>query len=194
MPYFPLFINIEGRRCLVIGGGAVAARKAGALLEYGARVRIIAPDLSQETARLAQREGVEVVRRVYGGIEDLRGAALVISATHDVVVNTAVAHDSNELSIPVNVADVPALCTFYFPALVRRGELSVGFSTSGSCPRLAARFREWLDAQLPADSDAALAGLKSERERLMRAGASEDKIMRILDAEIDKLLVFSNGA
>ncbi|MDR0425361.1 MAG: bifunctional precorrin-2 dehydrogenase/sirohydrochlorin ferrochelatase [Clostridiales Family XIII bacterium] len=185
MPYFPLFVNIEGRRCVVVGGGAVAVRKAAALLEYGAKVEVIAPSPSSGMEALVQGGGAGIVRRAYGGGGDIRGAAMVVSASGDAAVDAAVARDSNELGIPVNVADAPALCSFYFPAVVRRGEISVGVSTSGSCPRLAGRIRAWMESRLPEWLAGLPARLGPERARLIASGLPEDEIVRLLDIKID---------
>jgi siroheme synthase-like protein len=133
MPFFPLFISLEGKRCVIVGGGAVAARKAKVLAEFGAALTVIAPDFSPELRSL---EGASLCRRPYRGPPDLAGAALVLAASGDRELNRLVAAHAGAGGIPVNVADDPGLCGFFFPALVRRGNAVAGISSSGGCPRL----------------------------------------------------------
>jgi siroheme synthase-like protein len=107
--------------------------------------------------------------RPYKGPEDLAGTTLVIAATDEEKLNRTVAQDAQAAGILVNVVDDPETCTFFFPALVHRGELVTGISTSGSCPRFSALFREHLDAALPANLGAALESFRIERRRLQGA-------------------------
>jgi siroheme synthase-like protein len=165
----------------------VAARKATVLLDFGARLMIIAPRPGEEVRALARQVGVSLCERPYGGPDDLNEAALVIAAADDADVNARVARDAQGLGLPINAADDPDLCSFFFPALVRRGDLVAGISTSGACPRLAARLRERLERDWPLSLTDDLARLKEERGRLKTEGASQDEVRRRLDLLIHEL-------
>ncbi|MBI4231571.1 MAG: bifunctional precorrin-2 dehydrogenase/sirohydrochlorin ferrochelatase [Planctomycetes bacterium] len=144
-PPYPAFLLLTGREAVVVGGGAVAQRKARALLRCGARVTVIAPIVA---AALARRRGVSVRRRAYR-TGDLKGAALAFAATDDRAVNARVARDARRSRIPVNVADDPRACDFHVPAVARRGPLTIAVGTSGASPALAAAVRDRLAAALP---------------------------------------------
>lgn len=144
--YYPVFIDLHGRCCLVIGGGQVAERKVGALLECGGQVTVISPRLT--TAQLAGWAGAgaitHVARTYVPG--DTAGAFLVISATDDPAVNRQVAQECHDRNILLNVVDAPSLCNFIVPSIVRRGNLTLAISTGGQSPRLARKIREELEA------------------------------------------------
>jgi len=145
----------------------VAERRVKTLLEFGARPRVIAPEASLAILALAENGSVSLEKREYAGPEDIGGAVLVIAATDDRELNRRIACDAVEAGIPVNTADDPESCSFFFPALVRRGELVAGLSTSGSCPGLAARLRKELEEMWPDDWGEALEALAAERRRLL---------------------------
>ena len=124
MPYFPMFVDLTGQPCLIVGGGAVAARKAEKLRPYSPDLRAIASEF------VSGFEGCTLLRRPYiPGDED--GMALVIAATDDPDLNHTISAACREKRIPVNVVDDKEYCTFLFPCLVQEGELSVGISTGG---------------------------------------------------------------
>jgi siroheme synthase-like protein len=164
VPYFPLFINIADSVCTIIGGGQIAERRVKTLLEFGARPKIIARQSCAALHALAQSGIISLETRDYAGAGDIRGSALVFAATNDRACNMRIVHDAKENSIPVNTADNPDLCTFFFPALVRRGELVAGITTSGSCPSLSAQLRSELDAAWPIDLETKLEKLAHERK------------------------------
>ena len=141
MRYFPICLNIVGRRCIVIGGGRVAARKVESLLEHGGRVTVISPELVDELAELARQDRIETAMRSYRE-GDLAGAFLVIAATDDPEVQRMVHAEAEKNNILLNVADVPRWCNFILPATVRQGDLSISFSTGGKSPALARKLRE----------------------------------------------------
>jgi siroheme synthase-like protein len=187
VPYFPLFVNLAGRFCLLVGGGAVAARKAQALIDFGASLTVVDPEPS-ENIRSLERQGLLGIReRAYGGTGEISGAALVVAATNDRELNQRIARDAEAAGIPVNVSDAPDLCSFFFPALVRRGELVAGISTSGACPRLTARLRQQLDRCWPSGLGEALEQLKEERRRIRESSDPAETIQR-LDVLITGLL------
>ena len=141
--HFPLMVELEGALAVVIGGGRVALRKCRQLRSFGARVRVTAPRVCPE---LEELEGAEVRLAPYDS-SALEGAVLAVAATEDHQVNLQVYQDCRDRGIPVNVCDVPQLCTFFFPALVRRGELVLAVSTGGKSPALAAEIRQELEAR-----------------------------------------------
>jgi siroheme synthase-like protein len=188
MPHFPLFINLEDSPCLVVGGGVVAARKIRSLLEFGARLTALDPRPLEALEKLSQEEAsrLVLVRRPYAGPDDLQGARLVIAATGDREVNHRVSRDAQARGIPVNVADDPGASTFFFPAIVRRGDLVAGISTSGLCPRFCARLRERLEKQWPSGWGETLKTLGAERRRL-RAAEGPEKTLPLLDKMISDI-------
>ncbi len=141
MNYYPVCLNIAGRPCLIIGGGQVAERKVGGLLDCGAEVCIISPLLSSGLRRLYEQGAVSWRQRGYES-DDVRGAFLVMAATDDHEVQDMVVADCGRYNIPLNVADVPDKCNFILPALMRRGSLSIAISTSGKSPALARELKE----------------------------------------------------
>ena len=172
----------------------MALRKAQVLLDFGASIRALDPHPSAAFTGLAQSQGrrFNLICRAYQGPEDLSGAALALAAGGDRELNRRFAQDAAAAGIPVNVADDPEACGFFFPAIVRRGGLVAGISTSGLCPRLAARLREELEKAWPASWDEALEKLAAERQSL-RASVSADETFRALDARISGLLARTEG-
>lgn len=145
MSGYPIVLtNLAGQRCVVVGGGAVAARKAQALVDAGARPVVIGPELGAEVESMVAAGQVQAERREYRP-GDLAGAALAIAATGDRQVNVAIAEEARQRGVLVNVVDDPALCTFIVPAVVRRGDLLVAISTGGQSPAFARRLREMLE-------------------------------------------------
>ena len=145
MVCFPLFVDLNDKTALVVGGGPVAARKARVLLDYGPRVLVCAPRFVPE---LEQLSGAELLRQPFVP-ELLEGVSLAVAATDDRVLNRTVAQLCRKRAIPVNVADSREESTFLFPAVVRRGRLSVGISSGGSSPTACAYLRRELERALP---------------------------------------------
>jgi len=150
----------------VVGGGKVAARKAASLLECGARVKVVAPEVSPEVERLA---GAVLERRRYEE-RDLEGMFLAIAATDDPEVNRRVSEDARRLGVPVNVVDSLEASDFIVPSVVRRGDLVIAISTSGHSPALARRLREDLEARYGEEYARLLALVSRVRRRLIAAG------------------------
>ena len=140
VPLFPIFIKLEGRPCLVVGAGEIAKAKIDSLLEAGARITVVAPDAEPEIQALATSDRIAWQKRRYQAA-DLQGAFLVIAATSDTVVNNSVFVDARRLGILCNAVDHPPNCNFYFPAVVRRGDLQLAISTAGESPAFAQKLR-----------------------------------------------------
>ena len=162
MGYFPFFVELTGSAGLIVGGGAVAVRKVEKLLPYGPRLTVVAPELDEA---LRSIPGLQLERRVFAP-GDLEGVAFVVAAAGDTETNHEVARLCRERSIPVNVVDDKQACTFLFPALVKRGELSVGISTGGSSPTAAVWLKEEIEGLLPDGLEDILSWLESMRPEL----------------------------
>ena len=145
MAYFPMFVELEGRPCLIVGGGAVALRKARRLLPYGPCLTVVAQSFVPELEAL---EGAVLCSRAFRP-RDVEGQALVVAATGDGALNREIAALCRARRIPVNAVDDKDNCTFLFPALVRRGPLSIGISTGGASPTAAVYVKEKIEAALP---------------------------------------------
>jgi precorrin-2 dehydrogenase/sirohydrochlorin ferrochelatase len=150
--YYPVFLDLRGRRVVVIGGGAMGEEKVTRLLPYEAQVVVVSPDVTDEVAELADDGTIEWVRRPYRR-GDLDGAFIaIVAATSDDAVNQAVSEEARERNVPLNVADVTELCTWITPSVARRGEVIVATSTGGASPALARRFREILNGECRLES------------------------------------------
>ncbi|MBB3060044.1 siroheme synthase CysG [Microbulbifer rhizosphaerae] len=147
MRYLPLAFDVQDRPCLLVGGGAVATRKARLLARAGARLTVVAPEITDELRQLIDDSDGQFFRATYHA-DFLDGAELVIAATADPAVNAEVSADAQERKLPVNAVDAPGLCSFTFPAIVERGPLSIGISSGGAAPVLAQRLRAQLEALL----------------------------------------------
>lgn len=162
--YYPLMLKVKGESCLVVGGGPVALQKARALRKAGARVTAVSPVFSPAFRRL----DVDRAQRKFR-TGDVRGRVLVIAGTDDPDVNRAVYRACRKRSIPVNVVDVPELCSFIVPSIVRRGPVVVAISTGGQSPPLAKALRRRLEAILPRDLGRTARTLGRARRIILRA-------------------------
>jgi precorrin-2 dehydrogenase len=140
-PFYIACLRLTGRRCLVVGGGDVGLEKVEGLLACDADVRLIAPVAHPELESLAAEGSIEWEKRPYAGAADLAGALMVIAATDDSEVNIGVYDDGERRAMLVNVVDVPPLCNFILPAIVRSGPLAIAISTAGASPALAKRMK-----------------------------------------------------
>ena len=140
-PYYPIYLDIEERPVLIIGGGNVCARKAETMRKYGAKVTIVSPEFTEEIEQWAAGGLVTLRRKAYEEA-DLDGAAIVIASTDDQCVNGRIARDCRRRRIPVNVVDVTHLCEFIVPAIVEQGSIQIAVSTGGKSPALARTLKE----------------------------------------------------
>lgn len=171
--YYPLFLAIEGRTCLVAGGGAVAERKVKTLLRYGARIRIVARELSAWLDG-KRSEGLVAWAGTEYGKEHLRGVSLVFAATSDMALNRAIAADSEELGLWCNMASDPELGSFIVPSVVERGPLSIAMSTSGLSPAIAKILRRKIEAEIGAEWEFFIRFLGALRELFKSRGIGEE--------------------
>ena len=188
VPY-PVNLIVAGRRCLVVGGGDVAARKVAGLIACGARVKVVAPSVCEDIRREA---GVFWEERPYRRA-DLDGQRLVISATDDPAVNAAVYRDAEAAGVWVNGADDPAHCSFTLPSVVRRGALQVTVSTGGRSPALARWLRERLESEIGPEYEVLLDLLSDERERIRTTGRSTEDLDWQSALDSDMLALIRSG-
>jgi precorrin-2 dehydrogenase / sirohydrochlorin ferrochelatase len=173
---YPIFLDLSGRRCVVVGGGEVANRKARKLLQARARVVVISPEIRAELESVA----VEIQRRPYRE-GDLEGAHLAFAATNSREVNAAVAREAKARGVPVNVADEPSEGDFAVPSTLRRGRLQVAVSTGGASPTLARRIREELEKAFGPEWAGIVEESSAARRRGERGeGRLEEEVSRCL--------------
>lgn len=168
--YFPTFLDLRQRRCLVVGGGAIAERKVRSLLECGARVRLVSPVITPALRTLAESGAIEHRARGFRRA-DVRGCLLAVAAAGIPQVDHAVADECRRRRALVNVVDRPALCDFIYGSVLRRGELQVAVSTGGRAPALAREVRRRLESVV-GDDYAALVEDVGRARRTARAAAA----------------------
>jgi precorrin-2 dehydrogenase/sirohydrochlorin ferrochelatase len=168
MDLFPIFLKIAARPCIVIGAGHLAESKIESLRAAHARVTVIAPQGTKRIAELAAEGEIEWHQREYAS-GDLTGNFLVIAATNVPAVNRAVHHEATGKNILCNAVDDPPFCDFYFPSVVRRGDLQIAISTAGASPALAQKIRKDINAQLPLDAGDWLNDLGNLRREVVAA-------------------------
>jgi precorrin-2 dehydrogenase/sirohydrochlorin ferrochelatase len=143
---FPMFLKLEGKRCLVVGAGKVGEPKIGGLIGTGASIHVIAVEASDAVHGWARDGKITLELRAFVS-EDLAGMALAVVATSSHSVNEAIYREAQRRGVLCNVVDVPEYCDFYYPAVVRRGDLQIAVSTSGQSPSLAQKIRQQLERQ-----------------------------------------------
>jgi len=146
-PFYIACLKLAGRRCVVIGGGEVGLEKVEGLLACDGEVTLIAPEAEPALERYAREGSIRWERRDYAGAADLDGAFVAIAASDDTDVNIAVYEDAERRAMLVNVVDVPPLCNFILPALVRMGPLAIAISTAGASPALAKRMKREIEGR-----------------------------------------------
>lgn len=147
MKYYPVFLNLQGKLCVIVGGGRVAERKVQGLLRAGARVKVISPQLTTKLIKLKEQGKIVCTLRNFRSM-DLKNAYLAIAATNDHNVNEKIYQQAEEQKIPVNVVDDPKRSSFIVPSLVRKGDIILAISTSGKSPALARLLRQKLDKDI----------------------------------------------
>ncbi|MFC1981208.1 bifunctional precorrin-2 dehydrogenase/sirohydrochlorin ferrochelatase [Chloroflexota bacterium] len=183
--YYPVFLNISDRKCVVVGGGQVALRKAKGLLEYGANVEVISPDLCSELSELAEAGAINVLRRRYQA-GDLQGALISIAATNNSDINQEVVKEARRGGVLANIVDDAGDSDFIVPSCLQRGNVTIAVSTAGSSPALARKIRTRLEKDL-GDEYASLSLLVEEvRSELKRQGikVNSDDWQKALDLDL----------
>src|SRR5208282_5090940 len=173
---FPLFLKLRGRRCLVVGAGRISEGKIAGLLAAGGKVRVVAPRATEQIETWQKRGKIRWERRRFEA-RDLAGAFLVVAATSSNQVHRKIYGEAKKRRVLCNIVDVPPLCDFYYPAVVRRGALQIAISTAGSSPALAKRLREQLEGEFGAEYSVWLKHLAAERKKILaRKMPAEEKL------------------
>ncbi|MBI4665780.1 MAG: bifunctional precorrin-2 dehydrogenase/sirohydrochlorin ferrochelatase [Nitrospinae bacterium] len=186
--YYPVFLDILGKKCVIVGAGQVAARKAASLVECGAMVTIVAPAAGEAMAEMIKTGQVEWLQAPFAP-EYLNGAALVIASTDDDMVNRSVYKEASERGIPVNVVDQPELCTFIVPSVVKRGDLTIAASTSGKSPAVAKRVRRALEKVFGDEWGVYLSMMGEAREILLSREADQRKREEVFNRLADSAML-----
>ena len=170
VPYYPAFLDVKDRLCVIIGGGQVAAGKIASLLECGAQIKMISPEVTDEVQGMADAGILRLEKREYQ-LGDLDGAFVAIAATDSNLANRQIAREAEKGNVLLNVVDITHLCTFIAPSVVRKGNVTVAISTGGLSPALARKLREELQVN-PVLNYADMASMVSEvRLELRKEGA-----------------------
>jgi len=171
MGFYPIFLNLSGRPCVVIGGGGIAERKVEGLRAADAAVTVVAPDLTRRLTALATAGEIRHVARGFRP-GDLDGADLAMVAVSDSCLSAVVAAEARRHKIWLNAADDPVRCDFILPAVLQRGPLAIAVATGGTSPALSRAVRDWLETELPAELSALAAAAAAVRRDLRAAGRS----------------------
>ncbi len=187
MKYYPVNLNIRGRKCLVVGGGAVGTRKVTTLVKCGAKVTVVSPVISSKLTDLSEKGVIQIKQREYSS-SDLHGLFLVIGATNDEKLNLRISEDAEQKNLLCNIADVPKACNFILPAIVTRGDLIIAISTSGNSPAFAKKLRENLEKQFGEEYALLLNLMGAIRKKLLaqahKPEAHKHLFEQLLDAGI----------
>ena len=180
-PYYPILLNVLGRKCLVIGGGNVSLRKVKTLLEHGANVEVVSPVLCPELNQLAAEGAIRVIQRDYNS-EDLQHAFISIAATDDTKTNERIASEARRRGILTNVVDDPKNSDFIVPSCFERGDIIVAVSTSGRSPALARKIRSQLETDFKTEYVQLTIVAEKVRSTLKQQGitASNDAWQQVL--------------
>jgi precorrin-2 dehydrogenase/sirohydrochlorin ferrochelatase len=176
---FPMFLKLEGRRCLVVGAGTIAEGKIGGLIATDAAIRVIAPEATAQVQTWAGEGKIDWERRKFL-TSDLQGVFLVVAATSSTPVHEEIFAEAKKLGVLCNVVDVPHLCDFFYPAIVRRGSLQIAISTAGESPALSQRLRKELEQQFGPEYEAWVTAIGEARSELATRNLSAEDRKEIL--------------
>jgi len=176
---FPMFLKLEGRQCLVVGAGKVGEPKISGLLDTGAGIRVVALAASRAVREWGRAGKIDLELRAFSP-EDLNGAFLAIVATNSRSLNERVYHEAQRRGVLCNVVDVPDLCDFFYPAVVRRGDLQIAVSTSGQSPSLAQKIRQQLEKQFGPGYAAWVAELGETRKLILASDLDKERKLDLL--------------
>src|ERR1700747_777050 len=179
MSLFPTFLKLDGRHCLVIGAGNIAESKIESLLVTEARIQVVAPQVNDRVADWARQKLISLNQREFQP-SDLEGMFIAIAATSSRDLNERIFREAQHRKVLCNVVDDPEHCHFYYPAVVRRGDLQIAISTAGRSPALAQRLRRELETQFRPEYADWVSQLGSIRENLFRIEEDPEKGRRLL--------------
>lgn len=199
MKLYPMMLDLNGEPVVVVGGGRVALRKVRTLLECGAIVTVISPELHTELAALAEEDHIDWIPECFDDriLECFPEPTLIFGTTDDREANASLYESAIERRIPCNIADMPDLCTFIVPAVMQRGELAIAVSTGGASPALARRIRETLEETFGGEYAALADILKGLRSQVLEKGCPSEEnkelFFKIVDSELVPALREGNG-
>lgn len=180
MKYYPIFLDIRNKPCVVIGGGDVAERKVVSLLSAGARVTVVSPEFTVNLVRMGEDGKILLIRRLYQD-GDLKGAFLAYAATDDEDINSRVYMEGAKEGILLNVVDEPEMCDFIVPSVVKRGALSIAISTGGASPAFAKRLRMEMEERYGEEYSVFLEIMAAIRQKLLTKGSVSGKNRKIFN-------------
>jgi len=180
MPVFPAYIDLSDKKVLVVGGGQVALRKIRSLLKFTRNITVVAPRVVPELRSLVRKERLKLKRRTFMK-GDLRDKDMVIVAVDDVNLQRSIFELCSRKGILCNSVDSPLYCNFIFPALIVRGELVIGISSSGRVPALSRRIRELVESCLPADLEEVEKRLAAERSGMGKGKERQRKMIELVE-------------
>ncbi len=176
---FPMFLKLEGRQILVVGAGKVGEPKIAGLLDTGAHVRVVALEATPAVREWAREGKIELSVRAFSS-DDLVGAFLAVVATSSRNLNERIYHEAQRRGVLCNVVDVPDLCDFFYPSVVRRGDLQIAVSTSGKSPSLAQKIRQQLERQFGPGYAAWVAELGETRKLILASDLDRERKLDLL--------------
>jgi precorrin-2 dehydrogenase / sirohydrochlorin ferrochelatase len=176
---FPMFLKLAGRTCLVVGAGKVGEPKIAGLIESGARVRVIALDATATVREWSQTGKIDLRLRAFR-TDDLDGVFLAVVATSSRTLNQQIYSDAQSRGVLCNVVDVPDLCDFYYPSVVRRGDLQIAVSTAGQSPSLAQKIRQQLEKQYGPGYASWVAELGETRRLILASDLDRERKLELL--------------
>jgi len=188
MRYYPINLDIQNRKCLVVGGGAVGTRKVATLIECGAAVTVVSPDVTPKLQDLSNNGTVSLEKRAFRS-SDLDGAFLVIGATDDEVLNRTIHLEAEDRGILCNIADRPEVCNFILPSIVKRGDLTISISTSGKSPAFAKKLRKDLEMEFGEEYAEFLQLMGAIRQKLLSEKHEPEAHKHLFETLINRGLV-----
>ena len=188
MRYYPIHLDIQNRKCLVVGGGGVGTRKATTLLNCGAKVTVVSPEISQRLHNLAETAPLTLKSRPYR-CADLEGMFLVIGATDDETLNAQISSDAERRNTLCNIADRPEKCNFILPSILRRDDLVITISTSGRSPALAKKLRKTLERRFGPEYGDFLKLMGAIRSKLLSQAHESEVHKPLFEQLIDSNLI-----
>ena len=176
---FPMFVKLEGRQVLVVGAGKVGEAKIAGLLDTGARIRVVSLDATPAVREWARERKIELELRAFAN-DDLEGAFLAVVATASRILNERAYDEARRRGVLCNVVDVPDLCDFFYPSVVRRGDLQIAVSTAGQSPSLAQKIRQQLEKQFGPGYAAWVAELGETRRLILASDLDKERKLELL--------------
>lgn len=186
MPLFPIFVEIEGKNVLVVGGGTVAQRKIEKLIPFKPKIEVVAKSINEDIKRLTKDYKDIILNERTFDFSDLENRDVVIVAVDDLALQKEIYEECVKRKIPVNSVDSPDYCSFIFPALVVKGDLVIGISTSGTVPGLSAKVRKHIEKCLPENMEEILKELKYIRETLPKGEERQRVVLQKVEELFEK--------